>query len=147
MTYTDYVEVIPGLYLGSHPEEDDAFVRGPAAVVCLSERLSTSGAPRDRLFVQWAIKDGPVPDEASLRALSALIRAWHASGRSVFVHCDAGMNRSALVVGAVLIASGMAPRDAVELVRTRRQGSLGDGYAAYLLGPGAALAPSGPVNR
>ncbi|MGZ8578851.1 MAG: protein-tyrosine phosphatase family protein, partial [Actinomycetota bacterium] len=132
MTYSDYVEVIPGLFLGSHPEEDDAFIHGAAAVVCLSDRLSTSGAPRDHLYVQWAIKDGPVPDEASLHAVCALIRAWLEAGRSVFVHCDAGMNRSALVVAAVLVTSGMAPDDAVSLVRSKRQGSLGEGYAAFI---------------
>lgn len=52
---------------------------------------------------------------------------------AVYVHCQAGMNRSALVVARVLMARGMSGRAAVDLVRERRKGSLSDEYADWLL--------------
>jgi protein-tyrosine phosphatase len=36
------------------------------------------------------------------------------------IHCQAGLNRSALVAGLALIRSGMAPRDAIALLRQKR---------------------------
>jgi protein-tyrosine phosphatase len=36
------------------------------------------------------------------------------------VHCQAGLNRSNLVAGAALIQGGMAPADAIALLRERR---------------------------
>jgi protein-tyrosine phosphatase len=42
------------------------------------------------------------------------------------------MNRSALVVGRVLMAQGMTADEAIALVRDRRKGSLSDEYAEWL---------------
>ena len=36
------------------------------------------------------------------------------------VHCQAGLNRSALVAGLALVRSGMTPRDAIALLRQKR---------------------------
>lgn len=36
------------------------------------------------------------------------------------VHCQAGLNRSSLVVGRALVLEGMAPSDAIELIRRKR---------------------------
>jgi len=38
----------------------------------------------------------------------------------VLVHCQAGLNRSSLIVGRALILEGMSGNDAVELIREKR---------------------------
>lgn len=133
MPYTDFVQIAPGLFLGSHPEEEDAFVHGPSTVICLSQRASAVHPPPGTLFVHWYIKDGPVPDQDFLSPIVDLINARLRSDGSVFVHCDAGMNRSALVVAAALIRNGMLPADAIETVRSKRPGALSDDYETWLL--------------
>lgn len=137
MPYTDFVKIAPGLFLGSHPEEEDAFVHGPSTVICLSERASTAAPPKGMVYLHWYIKDGPVPDADVLGAIVDLINTRLRSDGSVFVHCDAGMNRSALVVASALVGNGMLPADAIETVRSKRPGALSDDYEAWLLGAGS----------
>ena len=67
-----------------------------------------------------------------MRSRSSSTRAYKI-GATVYVHCQAGMNRSALVVARILMVRGMNAREAIDLVRERRRGSLGDEYEAWLL--------------
>ena len=151
--FSDFVRVAPGLYFGSHPEGEDPFALGPTVVVCLSTRPSSDGAALGRMYIHWPIKDGPVPEIAALDGLAAVLAGWLSVGVGVFIHCDAGMNRSALVAARVLIEQGMAPDDAIALVRERRPGALSDGYADHLRSLGAVgapgpqpVVPSGPLR-
>jgi hypothetical protein len=130
--FSDFVGVAPGLFFGSHPEGEDPFALGPTVVVCLSTRSSGSGASLDHMYIHWPIKDGPLPEIAALDGLATMLAGWLSLGASVFIHCDAGMNRSALVTTRVLIEQGMVPEDAVALVRERRPGALSEEYAGYL---------------
>ncbi|MDG6224142.1 MAG: dual specificity protein phosphatase family protein [Candidatus Thermoplasmatota archaeon] len=43
---------------------------------------------------------------------------------AVMVHCFAGLGRTGTIIALYLVESGIEPRDAVELVRSRRPGSL-----------------------
>ena len=45
--FRDFVEVIPNLFLGSHPDGHDPFAIGARVVVCLSSRASVEAAPSD----------------------------------------------------------------------------------------------------
>lgn len=54
-----------------------------------------------------------------VRGIAEWVNACVADGPTL-VHCQAGLNRSNLVAGAALILSGMAPRDAIALLRERR---------------------------
>jgi protein-tyrosine phosphatase len=131
--FTDFVEVIPNLFLGSHPEGHDPFAFGAQVVVCLSSNASVEAPPSDGMFLHWPIQDGPLPDEATLRHLARFIADLVGRSLTVFVHCDAGLNRSALLVGRVLVERGMSPADAVRLIRARRKGSLSNTYETWLL--------------
>ncbi len=62
----------------------------------------------------------------------SFIAASLRSGAVVYVHCQAGVNRSALVGARVLMEQGMSAEEAIGAVRDKRQGALSDGYAAWL---------------
>lgn len=63
-----------------------------------------------------------IPDEEQLHLLAAIVNTArdHAGERKVLVHCQAGLNRSGLLAGLSLIKRGMAPADAVALLREKR---------------------------
>lgn len=75
-----------------------------------------------------------VRDPALLRSLTELIVAFMSQGRRVLIHCSAGINRSSLLVGRVLIEMGLRPVDAVATVRICRGGvTLSDGTKIFAL--------------
>ena len=76
------------------------------------------------LYVRWPIVDGPVPEPALLVALGDLVADLQTAGKRVLIHCAGGMNRSGLLVAAALIRNGMAPAEAIALIRDRRPGAL-----------------------
>jgi protein-tyrosine phosphatase len=63
-------------------------------------------------------------DTADLHELvSTAHRDWK-SGKKVLIRCQAGINRSGLIMALVLIRDGMNPEDAIELMRTKRARSV-----------------------
>ncbi len=60
-----------------------------------------------------------MPDEEPLRALAADVRLMMAVGKTL-VHCQAGLNRSGLLTALALVLDGMAPADAIALLREKR---------------------------
>lgn len=50
----------------------------------------------------------------------AWVNAQLSAGHKVYVHCEHGIGRSALVACCVLVSRGLAPLDALELAKTRR---------------------------
>jgi protein-tyrosine phosphatase len=132
MTFSDYAELAPGLFVGAHPEPEDPFDFGATVVVCLASGTSVRAVPRDGVLVHWPIKDGPVPDPRTLRGVAVFIATCLRADAVVYVHCQAGMNRSVLVAALVLMEQGMAADQAIEHVRERRRGSLSDEYADWL---------------
>jgi protein-tyrosine phosphatase len=133
MAYSDFVEVDTGLYVGAHPEGViDPFELGADVVVTLTREPSTVAVPQDKLLLHWPIADGPIPPLSVLHGVAATISKLLDHGAVVFIHCHAGMNRSCLVAGLVLIYRGMAGDEAVLRIRGRREGSLSPDYADWL---------------
>lgn len=62
---------------------------------------------------------GEMPDITQLHELAKMVNAAKAEGKTL-VHCQAGLNRSGLVAGLSLILEGMAPKDAIKLLREKR---------------------------
>lgn len=54
-----------------------------------------------------------------VKAIAAWVNACRAEGPTL-VHCQAGLNRSNLVAATALILDGMAPADAIALLREKR---------------------------
>jgi len=54
-------------------------------------------------------------------------------GKTIALHCVAGLGRAPVMVGIALIEAGMAPADTVEFIRKRRKGALNATQLKYLL--------------
>lgn len=70
---------------------------------------------------RFTIRDMSTPDDPA--AFGALIEDAHAAlagGRTVTVHCRAGLGRSGLVAACILVRAGMEPVAAIDHVRAHR---------------------------
>ncbi len=93
-----FVQVEQGLYLGSSVDRPPP---GTKAVVNLCGR-------KDPYAVEASLwepiyEGGSEPDLAWLKRVVAFIAEQRRAGRTTYVHCMAGMNRSAAVVAATLM--------------------------------------------
>ncbi len=60
-------------------------------------------------LARGAVPDDRDSEEAEVRAAVTAIRALLADGRNVAVHCRAGIGRTGLVIGAILVGDGHDP--------------------------------------
>jgi hypothetical protein len=63
--------------------------------------------------------DGAIPDEEMLHDLAQRVLKASRKGKTL-VHCQAGINRSSLVVALALIHDGMTPKDAIAHLKEQR---------------------------
>jgi dual specificity protein phosphatase-like protein len=113
---TNYSRIEEGLYLGGILEEPPPGTRA-VLNVCETEDPYRVEAHR------WQPIDdvGPAPSLAWLRRQAEFIDEQRRTGRPVFVHCRAGLSRSALVVAAYLMMRDGCTRDeALAVLRARR---------------------------
>lgn len=114
------VEVLPGLWLGSMPEKIGADLK---SVLSLAGATGQR-ASRDQQIVVTFFEDGALPDVDYLNALADLGLAMWKKG-PLLVHCQAGLNRSAMIVVLMLVRSGkMTAGDAVAMLRAKRSTSV-----------------------
>jgi hypothetical protein len=111
----NYTELKPGLFLGgqcANPPE------GTRAVLSVTPNRDAFSAE----FYQWRpVPTGAMPTVEWLREQVEFIDLHRKEKRGVFVHCDAGMDRSAMVVVAYLMwRDGMTRDAAIETVRRKR---------------------------
>ena len=71
-------------------------------------------------FMSFPIIDRGVPEMAAAKALAARICRQCAEGKSVAIHCRAGIGRSSLMAGAVLVLSGIEPAAAFAAIGRAR---------------------------
>lgn len=128
------VDGVPGgLWLcGKHligPDVEAAVARvGADVVLCLNERHELDARYPD--YVAWLRTDPrawwlPVPDlgapsvAVAAEATASLVQHLEA-GRTVLVHCGAGIGRAGTFAAAVLVARGRSVEDAVAVVAASR---------------------------
>ena len=116
-------------FVGPDPEGAMASV-GADLVVCLSEPHEI--ADRYPSYVDWLQANAPgralwhpipdlhAPDAAGADALLDSLHAQLAEGRSLLVHCGAGIGRAGTVAAALLVTSGVPLADALTAVRAHR---------------------------
>jgi hypothetical protein len=118
---------------------------GLSAVIDLEGGLDSGipDNPNHVIYVYFPFKDEDVPTLHKLHAVARLGASLVQTGERVLVHCQMGLNRSALVAGLVLVYSGLSGEDAVLRLQTRRPGALyNEVFATYL----RAMPAGGPVT-
>lgn len=89
--------------------------------------------PNQLIYVYYPFHDEDVPTLHKLHAVARLGASLVAAGERVLVHCQMGLNRSALVAGLVLVYSGLSGEDAVTRLQDRRPGALyNEAFCEYL---------------
>lgn len=130
-------EVKPGLWLGGTHDEHDLRLQaryGSDLPAISPEEFQTVvtmyawAMPADWFVkeLRYGIYDGDMSDfdTADLHELvSTAHRDWKA-GKKVLIRCQAGINRSGLIMALVLIRDGMNPEAAIELMREKRARSV-----------------------
>ena len=93
---------------------------------------------------RFPVRDFGVPEDgAAFLRLLAQLRARLAAGEGVLVHCNAGLGRTAVALGTLLVTSGFAGDPVAELRRIYRPGAMQEpAQEAFVRGlaplPGAA---------
>mmetsp|Transcript_45015 Transcript_45015/g.105598 ORF Transcript_45015/g.105598 Transcript_45015/m.105598 type:complete len:168 (+) Transcript_45015:488-991(+) len=86
----------------------------------------------------WPFPDGdPPPDAIIVRWLSLVKQTFDdkksaSAGKSIGIHCVAGLGRAPVLVAIALIEKGMDPLDAVQTIRGRRRGAINARQLSFL---------------
>lgn len=78
-------------------------------------------------YIRLPIPDMGIPDvrwEREWRETGAALRSTLLRGGRVFVHCKGGLGRTGVVAARLLVEFGVAPAQAVSLVRQARPGTI-----------------------
>ena len=122
------------LYQSGAPEEaaewDPVHARGIDVVVDLFGTLDPGvpATPNSILYIYWPIEDADyLPALGILTTLVDAVVRLVQLGHKVLVHCHRGKIRSGLLNALVVMQMlGISGRDAVDFVRRRRPGALGN---------------------
>ena len=72
-------------------------------------------------FVSYPVPDHEVPaDYEAFASFVKLLSDRLAEGKSVAIHCFAGIGRSGLAASCVLVAQGMSPEEAIRVLSSAR---------------------------
>jgi len=71
-------------------------------------------------FTSFPIPDRGVPDTQRAQALTEALLAEIGQGLHIAIHCRAGIGRTGIIAGAVLVAAGYEASDALELISAAR---------------------------
>lgn len=127
----DWNEIIPNLWMGGHDRyyvDSDGIWPLPVHagsnwdLVISLYRRSGHGPSESVEHYEHLFADGPLsPEDAfEVEHLAGLVAHDVAAGRRVLVRCQAGLNRSGLVVALAMIELGHSPEAAIALIRDRR---------------------------
>lgn len=80
--------------------------------------------PDSVIYVYFPIRDEGLPPLSRLHAVAQLGSDLLRQGERVLVHCEMGLNRSALLAGLILGHGGASGEAALERLQVRRPGAL-----------------------
>ena len=123
-------EILPGLWQGGTHDSDTIHERGVSVYQPTKDDFDTvitmaalsNGVGWGVKELRFAIYDSDMTDfdVTELRELvDTAHRDWKA-GKRVLIRCQAGWNRSGLVMALTLIKEGYEPQAAIDLIRERR---------------------------
>ena len=97
--------------------------------------ISVPEVPNQLLYIYLPFEDRDLPDLQRLHVVAQMGARLLQDGHKILLHCGMGHNRCALVAGVMLTYLGYSGKDAVALIRQRRQGALyNQVFACYLDG-------------
>lgn len=125
-----YSEILPGLYMGGTADDDVVDIAKP-----LKNLNSTNEFDSVVTAYSWAqplswychenrygFADGPMNEDtfAKVDELATWLHREWKSGRKCLARCQAGLNRSGIVISLVLQKDGYSAQDAIDLIREKR---------------------------
>ncbi|MFN2557658.1 MAG: dual specificity protein phosphatase family protein [Nitriliruptorales bacterium] len=139
-------EVIPGLWQGGSRTSPEP-ARFDVVVSLCARGNRRAPLPPGQRCLTWFIADAAVPDEETIRRVARQVSAWLDEGQRVLVRCQAGLNRSGLVVARTLVERGFQPAEAIQLIRHRRHRRAlnNQAFVAWLLKEGAGTRETAPA--
>jgi len=127
---TLFSEILPNLYMGGTGDEDIVQFgkRLPelhereefdAVVTCYSYAQPMSWYVHEN---RYGFADGPLSPEtfAKTQDLASWLHAEWKAGKKCLSRCQAGLNRSGLIIALVLMLDGYSADDAISLIRAKR---------------------------
>ncbi len=92
-----------------------------------AERLSECLGEQEVLWQEFPITNYGVPDDQALKLLPGLLDELVFSlttGKTVLLHCFAGLGRAGTIAALLLVELGLDGQEAIEHVRTHRPGAI-----------------------
>ena len=124
------------LILGAHPADT---MPPNVDVIVNVDSFRFYDVPEGVVYLHFAYADADaVPDASALDIVASFLNELRAIGKTVFVHCRLGLNRSALLPGLMLLEEGDPAEDVIELMRDLRSPSVLENrtFEHYLLSLG-----------
>lgn len=123
-------EILPGLWQGGtedhdvvgSPRPDGHYERGYPFDVVVTLYADAQPVPWHVEELRFGYYDAALTEEATKRAVW-IARYAHSrwlAGNRVLIRCQAGVNRSSMVMALVLMLTGYSAVDAIQLIRERR---------------------------
>jgi hypothetical protein len=103
------------LILGAHPAD---MMPPNVDAIANVDSFRFYDVPDGVLYLHFTYRDtNAIPDSTDLHIAASSLNDLRAAGKTVFIHCRLGLNRSALLTGLVLIDEGCRATDAIEMMR------------------------------
>ncbi len=124
----DYSIITDDVIVGTTPSQIDyGRLRQLGVRLVINMRFFHGAPPKDRAlgmrYVQLRAADTPllpIPVESLERGAIEAIEVIR-SGAKVYVHCSKGRHRGPAMAAAILVAQGMAPEEAVRIIKAKRK--------------------------
>jgi hypothetical protein len=125
-------EILPNLFQGGTDDDDTIFERNREGDVRITKEdfdtVITAyqyANPADWLVkeIRYPFYDSPNMSGIDFKELFQIVRIAHEdwkSGKRVLIRCQAGLNRSGLVMALVLMREGYSAEEAICLIRDKR---------------------------
>jgi hypothetical protein len=125
-----YSEILPGLFMGGTADDDVVDVAKPlrninevqefdSVVTCYSWAQPMSWYVHENRF---GFADGQMDEKtfAKVNELASWLHGEWKAGKRCLSRCQAGLNRSGILISLVLQKEGYSAEDAISLIRTKR---------------------------
>ncbi|MGF1503958.1 MAG: dual specificity protein phosphatase family protein [Chloroflexi bacterium] len=121
----DFSPITEQLYVGGYLEDGDWHI---LAALGVTVDINLMGEAQDRftphaapdVYLWLPIVDWTAPDQQTLQTGARFIELMVEQGRSVYVHCFAGVGRSPTLAAAYLVTTGLSSSEALQLLKEKR---------------------------